>query len=92
MVAAGEFKILVTKQAKKDKEKIKQSPVLEKNVKNLIEIIKLNPYQTPPSYELLIGNLKGLYSRRINKQHRLVYKVLEQEKIIVIVSMWTHYE
>lgn len=87
-----EFKIILTKQAQKDKDKIKQLPALERNVKNLIEIIKINPYQNPPSYEILIGDLKGLFSRRINRQHRLVYRVFEEKKIIMIVSMWTHYD
>lgn len=90
MVSNG-YKIIATKQALKDKEKIKQFRALERNVKNLIEIIKLNPYQNPPSYEALVGNFKGLYSRRINRQHRLVYRVFEEEKIIIIISMWTHY-
>ena len=59
---------------------------------NLIEIIKKNPYQTPPSYEVLVGDMKGYFSRRINKQHRLVYEVVEEKKEIRIISMWTHYE
>ena len=91
-MVSDEYKIIATKQAIKDKEKIKQYPALERNIKNLIEIIKKNPYQNPPSYEALIGNFKGLYSRRINRQHRLVYRVLEEEKTIMIVSMWTHYD
>jgi len=65
---------------------------LDEKAKKLIEIIKVNPYQNPPEYEKLVGNLQGLYSRRINRQHRLVYEVFEEEKIIKIVSMWTHYE
>jgi Txe/YoeB family toxin of toxin-antitoxin system len=80
------------KQAEKDKEKIKQYPALKRNVEKLLEVIQLNPYQNPPPYEMLIGNMKGLYSRRINRQHRLVYRVLEDEKVIMIISMWTHYE
>lgn len=86
------YRIEILKSAIKDKEKIKQHPVLKRNVENLLEILKKNPYQNPPSYEKLSGNYKNLYSRRINKQHRLVYKVLEEEKTVVIVSMWTHYE
>ena len=65
---------------------------LDKKAKNLIELIKENPYQTPPTYEKLQGDLFGLYSRRINIKHRLVYQVLEDEKVIKILSMWTHYE
>lgn len=86
------YRIEILKSAIKDKEKIKQYPVLKRNVENLLEILKKNPYQNPPSYEKLSGNYKDLYSRRINKQHRLVYKILEEEKVVVIVSMWTHYE
>lgn len=87
-----EYKLKILKQAQKDKEKIKQQPVLKKNVEKLLELIKKNPFQTPPPYESLVGNYKGLYSRRINRQHRLVYRVLEEEKIVMIVSIWTHYE
>lgn len=64
---------------------------LDKAVKKLIEIIKENPYQTPPPYEKLIGKLQGLYSRRINIQHRLVYEVREDINCVMILSMWTHY-
>lgn len=87
-----EYKIILTKQADKDKEKIKQYPALKNNVENLISLLKRNPFEVPPFYEPLIGELKGLYSRRLNKQHRLVYRVLEEEKIVMIVSMWTHYD
>lgn len=86
------YKITILKQALKDKEKIKQFPALRKNAENLIELMLTNPFRNPPPYELLIGNWKGLYSRRINRKHRLVYKVLEEEKMIIIVSMWSHYE
>ena len=65
---------------------------LDKKTKKLIEVLKENPFQNPPPYEKLTGDLKGLYSRRINIQHRLVYKVNEQENKIQILSMWTHYE
>ncbi len=87
-----EYSIKILKKAIKDKEKIKQYPALKNNVNNLIEIIKKNPYQTPPSYEILVGDMKGYFSRRINKQHRLVYEVVEEKKEIRIISMWTHYE
>ena len=87
-----EYKIVILKQAVKDKEKIKQLPALKKNVEKLLELMKDDPFQNPPPYELLVGEMKGLYSRRINRQHRLVYKVDEKEKVIVIVSMWSHYE
>lgn len=85
------YKIVYTKTALKDIPKIK-SAGLEKKVKALLEVIRENPYQTPPSYEKLIGDLLGLYSRRINIQHRLVYQVYENEETIKIVSLWSHYE
>ncbi|WP_195483348.1 Txe/YoeB family addiction module toxin [Fusobacterium varium] len=87
-----EYKIVILKQALKDKNKIKQHPALKRTVEKLLELIKVEPFKNPPPYESLVGNLKGLYSRRINRQHRLVYRVLEEEKTIMIVSMWTHYE
>ncbi|MDD4565258.1 MAG: Txe/YoeB family addiction module toxin [Eubacteriales bacterium] len=80
------------KSAQKDKEKIKKIPALRRKSEQLIEIIETNPFQNPPPYEKLSGNLNGLYTRRINIQHRLVYRVLEEEKIIIIISMWNHYE
>ena len=86
------YRIVILKQAEKDKEKIKQYPAVKVNVEKLIQILEINPYQNPPPYEMLIGDMRGLYSRRINRQHRLVYRVLEEEKIIMIVSLWTHYE
>ncbi len=64
---------------------------LDNTVKKLLEVIKVNPYQNPPPYEKLSGKLQGLYSRRINIQHRLVYDVREADKAIMILSMWTHY-
>lgn len=85
------YKIMYTKKAIKDIEKIK-SAKLENITKNLINIIKENPYKTPPSYEKLVGDLKGLYSRRINIKHRLVYQVYEKEETIKIISLWSHYE
>ncbi|MGF0094990.1 Txe/YoeB family addiction module toxin [Peptoniphilus sp. SGI.035] len=89
---SGNYKILITKDAKKDKEKIESIPSLKKNVENLINVIKDDPYKNPPRYEKLKGNLEGLYSRRINNKHRLVYQVYEDEKVVKIVSMWSHYE
>lgn len=82
------IKYIYIKKANKDRENIKQFPTLKNNVDKLINLIKKNPFQTPPSYEILIGNLKGYYSRRINKQHRLVYEVIEDKKRINIISMW----
>lgn len=86
------YKIVILKSAQKDKEKVKQYPALKRNVENLIDLLRKNPYQNPPPYESLVGDMKGLYSRRINRQHRLVYRVLEEESTIIIVSMWSHYE
>lgn len=88
----GEYQIFITKAAQKDKEKIKQYPALRKNIENLLSLMKVNPYQNPPPYEKLLGNLSQCYSRRINSQHRLVYTVDEEQKAIKIISMWSHYE
>ena len=85
------YRIVIIKSAQKDKNKIKSVPALKRNVEKLLEILKKNPYQNPPSYEKLIG-LPNMYSRRINRQHRLVYQVFEEEKSVKIISMWTHYE
>lgn len=86
------YKVVLLKQALKDFEKIKQNKALKENAKKLVAVIVENPYQTPPSYEKLQGDLLGFYSRRINRQHRLVYKVDETKKEVIIVRMWTHYE
>ena len=78
-------------QAQKDAKKLSSSGLKQKTLK-LIEIIRNDPYQYPPEYELLKGDMGGLVSRRINKQHRLVYEVIEKEKLIKIYRMWSHYE
>jgi len=85
------YKIVYTKAAAKDVPKLKAAH-LDVKAKALIDLIRDNPYQTPPGYEKLVGDLQGLYSRRINIQHRLVYEVIEEEMTIKIVSLWTHYE
>ena len=85
------YKIVYTKTATKDIPKLKAAH-LDVKAKALIDVIRETPYQTPPSYEKLVGDLQGLFSRRINILHRLVYQVLEEEKTIKIVSLWTHYE
>ncbi len=85
------YKIFYTPQAQKDVKKFKHSKLKEK-IKTLLDLIKEDPYTYPPTFELLQGNLKGFVSRRINKQHRLVYQVYENEKIIKILKIWTHYE
>lgn len=85
------YKIVYTKPAVKDIENLKQAGLAPK-AKRLINIIENNPYQSPPPYEKLVGNLNVLYSRRINIQHRLVYEVFEQEHTVKIICMWKHYE
>lgn len=85
------YKIFYSKVAAKDIAKLKAAH-LDVRARRFIDLIKENPYQNPPSYERLVGDLQGLYSRRINHQHRLVYEVREDQKSIVIVSLWTHYE
>lgn len=85
------YRIVYTKTATKDIPKLKSAHLADK-AKSLIDIIKENPFQNPPPYEKLVGDLSGAYSRRINVQHRLVYEVYESEKTIKIISLWTHYE
>lgn len=85
------YKIVYTKTAAKDIPMLKAAHLDEK-AKSLIEIIKSNPFQNPPPYEKLVGDLNGAYSRRLNVQHRFVYQVYEKEQTIKIVSLWTHYE
>lgn len=85
------YKIVYTKTAAKDIPKLKAAH-LDSKAKALIDVIRKDPYQTPPPYEKLVGDLQGLYSRRINIQHRLVYQVMEEEKAVKIISLWTHYE
>lgn len=85
------YNIVYTKKAINDIPKLK-SVKLDIKAKALIEIIKENPYKTPPTYEKLMGDLTGAYSRRINIKHRLVYEVLEEEKTVKIISLWTHYD
>ncbi len=83
--------VLFTKNAENDKGKLKAAG-LEKKAKSLLALLSENPFQTPPSYEKLLGDLNGYYSRRINIQHRLVYRVHVQEHAVVIHAMWSHYE
>ena len=82
---------MFTKQAQKDAIKIKNAGLKGKTLE-LLEILKSNPYQNPPSYEKLAGDLAGAYSRRINVKHRLIYQILEEQKMVKILRMWTHYE
>ena len=85
------WKIFFTKNALKDRQRIKEVG-LEKKVKNIIDVMMDNPFSRIPPYEKLVGKLVGYYSRRINVQHRLVYRVDEENKIVIISSMWSHYE
>ena len=83
--------VVFTKQARKDAKKLSASG-LKSKAEAIIEILRENPYQVPPSYEKLVGDLAGAYSRRINIQHRIVYQILENEKTVKVIRMWTHYE
>ncbi len=85
------YQIFISKRAVKEKALLKQAN-LDKKVKTLLAILQENPFQNPPSYEKLSGDLAGLYSRRINHQHRLVYAVDKEKNEVRILSMWTHYE
>ena len=85
------YSIVYTKQAVKDITMLKSSGY-DKRAKRLIDIIRINPFQNPPPYEKLVGDLSGLCSRRINVQHRLVYEIIEESKTIKIISLWKHYE
>lgn len=85
------WEIIYTKQAQKDAKKLGQSG-LKKKAADLIDILKANPYQNPPPYEKLVGDLSGAYSRRINIQHRIVYQILDTERIVKVIRLWTHYE
>jgi toxin YoeB len=85
------WQLYFTRQAQKDAKKISTAG-LRKKAEYLLSILESNPYQNPPPYEKLIGDLSGALSRRINIQHRLVYQVLEANKAVKIIRMWTHYE
>lgn len=85
------YTIVYTRKAASDIPKLTAAK-LDRKAKALIEVIKNNPYQTPPPYEKLVGDLYGAYSRRINIKHRLVYEVLEETHTVKIISLWTHYE
>ena len=86
-----EWRLVYTKQAQKDAKRLASSG-LRPQAEAILEILALNPFQTPPPYEKLVGDLRGAYSRRINIQHRLVYQVLKTPRIVKVLRMWTHYE
>lgn len=85
------WELVYTKQAQRDAKKISEAGLRPK-VDKLLEILKKNPFQSPPGYEKLIGDLSGAYSRRINIRHRLVFQVLEKQKVVKIIRIWIHYE
>jgi len=85
------WRLVFTKQAQKDAKKLAAGGLRPK-AEALLAILAENPFQTPPPFEKLVGDLAGAYSRRINIQHRLVYQVLEDERVVKVLRMWTHYE
>ncbi|MBP5975030.1 Txe/YoeB family addiction module toxin [Brasilonema sp. CT11] len=85
------WELRFTKRAQKDANKLAAAG-LKPKAEELLAILEQNPYENPPSYEKLKGDLQGAYSRRINIQHRLVYEVIEEERVVKVLSMWTHYE
>jgi len=87
----SKYKLVYTKQAQKDAQKVASSG-LKSKVEELLEIIRVDPFQNYPPYEKLIGELQGAYSRRINIQHRLVYQVYEDKRIVKVIRMWSHYD
>ena len=86
-----EWRLVFTRQAQKDARKVSGAGLRNKAEK-LLDILRKDPFQTPPPYEKLVGDLSGAYSRRINIQHRLVYQVLKEIKTVKVIRMWTHYE
>jgi len=87
----SKYRVVFSRHAQRDAKKLARSHLRESTEK-LIEILRADPFQSPPPYESLKGDLHGFYSRRINIQHRLVYEVIEPEKIVLVLRMWTHYE
>ena len=85
------WQLVFTRQAQKDAKKVAAAGLRPK-AEELLDILRKNPFQNPPPYEKLVGDLAGAYSRRINVQHRLIYQVLEHERIVKVIRMWTHYE
>lgn len=85
------WQLVYTKQAQKDAQKLAAAGLKDK-AKALLTVIQGNPFQTPPPYEKLVGDLAGAYSRRINIQHRLVYQVLQDEQVVKVLRLWSHYD
>ena len=85
--------VLFTKQAQKDARKLASaSPALKQKAQALLDLLAADPYQQPPPYEALVGDLRGACSRRINIQHRLVYQVVEDIRVVKVLRMWSHYD
>ena len=85
------WELVYTRQAQKDARKL-ASAGLKQKAQKLLDILKENPFQHPPPYEKLVGDLSGAYSRRINIRHRLIYQVYEKEMVVKVIRLWTHYE
>ena len=85
------WRLVYTRHAQKDARKLAKSNLKEK-AQGLLKLLEEDPFQSPPPYEKLVGDLAGAYSRRINIQHRLVYQVLPKERVVKVIRMWTHYE
>jgi Txe/YoeB family toxin of toxin-antitoxin system len=85
------WRVVFLRQAQKDAKKLAATG-LRSRTERLLNILRENPYQTPPPFEKLVGDLAGAYSRRINIQHRLVYEILDKDKVVKVIRMWTHYE
>ena len=85
------WRLVYTRQAQKDARRLAEAGLKDKAVA-LLEILEVNPFQSPPPFEKLVGDLAGAYSRRINIQHRLVYQVLDEERIVKVIRLWSHYE
>lgn len=85
------WQLVYTKQAQKDAQKLAAAGLKDK-AKALLAVVQENPFQNPPPYEKLVGDLAGAYSRRINIQHRLVYQVLQEEQVVKVLRLWSHYD
>jgi toxin YoeB len=90
-VSSQRYRLVFTTAAQKDAKRLSRAGLRSKT-EALLKVLEDNPFQTPPPYEKLVGDLAGAYSRRINIQHRLVYQVLKKEKLVKVIRMWTHYE
>lgn len=91
MSGSRNYKLVFSKQAQKDAKRLAAAG-LRPQAAELLELIAHDPYQSPPRFQKLVGNLSGAFSRRINIQHRLVYEVMEEERVVKVLRMWTHYE